>query len=168
MHELQFTRDVVEGGDYVMALALEMIPSRAGIVHLYDIDRREFVIACVSGPATEILLGRRHPEAEPLLASAMRKRRAIVLSDAKSDEGGLAERFQSIGGATSIICSPVLKGGRFLGAIEIANPIDGIPFTEHEGNAIDYISEQFAEFVASRGMLLDEERISRRAPPMGP
>jgi hypothetical protein len=98
----------------------------------------------------------------------MRLRRAIVLGDAKPEEGGAAERFQMLGGATSLICSPVLKGGRYLGAIELMNPLDGIPFTEHEGNAIDYLSEQFGEFVASRGMELDEERISRRAPPMGP
>ncbi|HEY2515308.1 MAG TPA: GAF domain-containing protein, partial [Polyangiaceae bacterium] len=166
MHELQFARDVIEGGDYVLALALEMIPSRAGIVHLYDIDRREYVVACTSGQGVEALLNRRHSEGEPLLAAAMRKRRAIVASDANADENvRTAERFGVVGGATSAIVSPVMQGGRFIGVIEVVNPLDGTPFTEDEGNAIDYISEQFGEFVSNHGMMLDPARITRSQPP---
>src|SRR6202020_317542 len=74
MHELHFTRDVIEGGDYVLSLALEMIPSRAGLLHLYDIDRREYVVACVSGPGAGGLLNRRIAEHQPLLPTAMRTR----------------------------------------------------------------------------------------------
>jgi GAF domain-containing protein len=166
MHELNFARDVIEGGDYCLSLAMDMIPSRAGILHLYDIDRREFVVGCVSGAGAEVLLNRRHPENEPLLSAAMRRRRAVVLADARAEESAQAERFTILGGAITVVCSPVLHGGRFLGAIEIANPLDGIPFTEHEGNALDYIGEQFAEFVASRGVQLDVERILRRSMPV--
>ena len=61
--------------------------------------------------------------------------------------------------------SPILKGGRFLGVIELLNPLDNIAFTEDEGNAIDYLSEQFGEFVATRGTQLDPERIARSVQP---
>ncbi len=166
MHELHFARDVIEGGDYVLALALEMIPSRTGIVHLYDIDRREYVVACVSGPGSEVLLNRRHPETEALLQSAMRKKRAIVLENATTDENALAaERYAAVGGVTSAVISPVQQAGRFLGVIELLNPLDGIGFKNEEGNAIDYISEQFGDFVATKGMQLDADRISRSVPP---
>ena len=166
MHELQFARDVIEGGDYVLALALEMIPSRIALVHLYDIDRREYVVACVAGQGAEALLNRRHAESEPLLSAAMRKRRAIVASDASTDENvRSAERFGVVGGAASAIVSPVMQGGRFIGVIEVVNPLDGSPFTEDEGNAVDYISEQFGEFVSNHGMMLDPARITRSQPP---
>ncbi len=168
MHELNFARDVVEGGDYVLALALDMIPSRAGIVHLYDIDRREYVIACVAGIGVDPLLNRRHAENEPVLSAAMRKRRAIVLPDARTDEAvQAADRFATLGGALSVIISPVMKGGRFLGVLELVNPLDGIPFTDEEGNAVDYLAEQFGEFVATIGMQLDPARITRSVPPPG-
>jgi GAF domain-containing protein len=168
MHELHFARDVIEGGDYVLGLALEMIPSRAGLLHLYDIDRREYVIACVSGAGSEALLNRRLAETEPLLSGAMRKRRALVFMDATTDpQVSAAERFVVVGGATSLIVSPVQKAGRFLGVIELVNPLDGIGFTEDEGNAVDYLSEQFGEFVAAHGMLLDAARITRSVPPAG-
>ncbi len=166
MHELHFTRDVIEGGDYVLALALEMIPSRAGLLHLYDIDRREYVVACVSGQGTDVLLNRRMLESEPLFVNAMRKRRALVFTDARSEETtASAERFVLLGGAISVIVSPVMKGGRFIGVLELLNPLDGIGFTDEEGNAIDYLAEQFGEFVATRGTQLDPERITRSVPP---
>jgi GAF domain-containing protein len=168
MHELHFTRDVIEGGDYVLGLALEMIPSRAGIIHLYDIDHREYVVACTSGAGAEGLLNQRHSETEPLLASAMRKRRAIVAADAaRDDHVQQAARFATLGGAASVIVSPVMQGGRFIGVIELVNPLDGAPYTEDEGNAIDYLAEQFGEFVANHGMMLDPERITRSTPPRG-
>jgi GAF domain-containing protein len=168
MHELHFTRDVIEGGDYVLALALEMIPSRAGLLHLYDIDRREYVVACVSGSGAEALLNRRFAESEPLFAAAMRKRRALVFADARSEETtASAERFVMLGGAVSVIVSPVMKGGRFLGVLELMNPVDNIAFSDDEGNAIDYLSEQFGEFVATRGTQLDPDRIARSIPPTG-
>jgi len=168
MHELNFARDVIEGGDYVLSLALDMIPSHAGLVHLYDIDRREYVIACVAGTGVDGLLNRRHAEGEALLSGAMRKRRAIVVTDARTDESVVAaERFAVLGGARSVIVSPVMKGGRFLGVIELMNPIDGVGFTDEEGNAVDYIAEQFGEFVTTRGMQLDPDRITRSVPPPG-
>jgi GAF domain-containing protein len=163
MHELHFAQDAIEAGDFVLALVMAMLPSRAGIVHLYDIDHREFVIACTLGDGMPDLLLRRHPEAEPLLSAAMRKRRALVFEDARTEETAAVDRFKAFGGAKSLIVSPVMLAGRFLGVIEIANATDGLPFTEKEGNAIDYISEQFAEFVASRGVVLDPERIVKAA-----
>jgi hypothetical protein len=46
------------------------------------------------------------------------------------------------------------------------DPLDGFPFSENEGYALTYIAEQFAEFVATRGVNVDPERIaaSARAP----
>ena len=50
-----------------------------------------------------------------------------------------------------MIAPPVALSGRFLGAIELLNPLDGQPYTEAEGNAVTYIAEQFAEFLESHG-----------------
>ena len=48
MHDLHFLRDSIEGGEFCLQLALEKLPSRFGLVYLYDIDRREFVIIAAS------------------------------------------------------------------------------------------------------------------------
>jgi GAF domain-containing protein len=165
MHDLHFVRDAVEGGDFCLSLAMEKLPSQAGIVHLYDIDSRQFLVTNVRGAATGKLLLKRHPENDPMLSAAMRKRRAIVFADATQGEPAALERYAAVGGARSVIVAPVMQSGRFLGAIELLNPLDGGPFTESEGNAVSYIAEQFAEFVAERGVVTDPEVISSRQLP---
>jgi hypothetical protein len=161
MHDLHFVRDSVEGGDFCLALAMEKLPSQAGMVHLYDINSREFLVSSVRGPSTGKLLAHRHPETDELLSAAMRKRRTVVLDKATS-EAQTIERYAAIGGVRSLMVAPVMQSGRFLGAIELVNPLDGQPFTEAEGNALAYIAEQFAEFVATRGIVIDPERLSAR------
>ena len=86
----------------------------------------------------------------------MRKRRAMLLTKEES-----AEHAAGIGGATHVLLAPVMQAGRFLGAIELADPSDDVPYTELDANAITYMAEQYAEFVAARGVLLDRERSSQ-------
>jgi hypothetical protein len=165
MHDLHFVRDAVEGGDFCLALAMEKLPSQFGIVHLYDIDKREFLITSVRGQGTTKLLMRRHPENDPVLLAAMRKRNALVFAEAAQSDAAALERYTLLGGARSLIVAPVLQHGRFLGAVEIMNPLDGQPYTEPEGNALSYIAEQFAEYISSHGIVTDPERISARQLP---
>jgi GAF domain-containing protein len=162
MHELNFLQDAVEGGDFCLQLAIERIPSQAGWVHLYDIDRREFLVTNTRGVAASALLLRRHPEGDATLSAAMKKRQAVVIPDVGQSEAASIDRYVVLGGARSLMIAPVMLAGRFLGAIELLNPLDGQPFTEGEGNALTYIAEQFAEFVASRGVVTDPERIRSR------
>jgi len=165
MHDLHFVRDALEGGEFCLTLAMEKLPSQAGLVHLYDIDRREFLVASTRGAGTSKLLLRRYPENDPVLIAAMRKQRAVVVVDgAQSDAAGL-ERYTMLGGARSLLIAPVMLHGRFLGAIELLNPLDGQPFNDAEGNALTYIAEQFAEFISSHGIVTDPERISQRPLP---
>ncbi len=163
MHDVHFLNDAIEGGAFCLGLALEKLPSRAGIVHLYDINKREFVIVTANGTGSDQLLSRRHGDKDPLLSAAMRKRHALVMNNADKNDAAFVERYEVIGGAKSLIIAPVLKDGRFLGAIELIDPLDGAPFTEADGNAIAYMSEQYAEFISVRGVLLDPERISAYA-----
>ena len=156
MHDLNFLRDSIEGGDFCLGLALEKLPSRLGLVYLYDIDRREFVIVCASGSPPDGIVGQRFAETESALSNAMRKRRAILLAPEE-----IAEHSTMIGGAKSVLLAPVMQAGRFLGAIEIADPTDAAPFNELDANAISYMAEQYAEFVAARGVLLSRDRISQ-------
>lgn len=165
MHDLHFVRDAVEGGDFCLALALEKVPSQFGIVHLYDIDKREFLVTSVRGAATGSLLLKRHPENDAVLLAAMRNRNALVIPDATQSDAATLERYSMLGGARSLIVAPVLQHGRFLGAVEILNPLDGQPYSEAEGNALSYIAEQFAEYISSHGIVTDPDRISARKLP---
>lgn len=165
MHDLHFVHDALEGGEFCLTLAMEKLPSQAGLVHLYDIDRREFLVTSTRGAGTSKLLLRRHPETDTILIAAMRKKRALVVADADQSPAAGIDRYAALGGARSLLIAPVILHGRFLGAIELLNPLDGQPFNESEGNALTYIAEQFAEFISSHGIVTDPERISQRQLP---
>jgi GAF domain-containing protein len=160
MHDLHFLRDALDGGQFCLALATEVLPSRAAIIHFFDIEKREWVVACTRGKETQRLLTTRTPEGDSVLREAARKRRALVVPNASE---ATAERYRQLGGARSLIVAPIMQAGRALGALEIINPLDGMPFTEDEGNAMTYIAEQFAEYLGSRGIVLDRDRINAAA-----
>jgi GAF domain-containing protein len=163
MHDLHFVHDALEGGEFCLALAMEKLPSEAALVYLYDIDRREFLVTSTRGAGASELLLQRYPENDAMLRAAMRKGRALVVPDAtRGDPASLLPRYVALGGARSVLVAPVIHHGRFLGAIELLNPLDGQPFNESEGNALTYIAEQFAEFISSHGIVTDPERIHQR------
>ncbi len=164
MHELQFVRDPISGGDLCLTIATEAIPSRAGIVHLYDMGRREFVVASTSGEAIKRLTSRRHPESDAMLSRAMRSPEALVIASLADDEMPVAPRYVELGGVRSLVVARATVRGRCFGAIELIDPLDGFPFTTVEGNAIAYIAQQFAEFVASRGSAVE---LPAQGPPRG-
>jgi hypothetical protein len=160
MHDLHFLPDALTGADFVLSLMLDKLPSQVALVHFYDIDAREFVVVRAVGVGAVKVMQLRTSEKEPLIAEAMHKRRAVVLDDASSDTRAQNGRWALIGDPPrSLICAPVEEGGRFLGLLELSNPLDGRPFHEGDGHAITYIGEQFAEFLAERGVTLDAERI---------
>lgn len=161
MHDLHFLRDALDGGQFCLALATEVLPSRAALIHFFDIERREWVIACTRGKDTPRLLNLRTPEGDEALRDAARHRRAVVVTDAARFGG--AQRYQTIGGSRSVIVAPIMQAGRALGALEIINPLDGMPFNDDEGNAMTYIAEQYAEYLGSRGIVLDRDRIQSAA-----
>jgi GAF domain-containing protein len=167
--DLHFVQDALAGADFVLHLTLQKLPSEVGLVSMFDMNTREFVIVRQSGgPRSAITM--RQPEKAPLAISAMRKRHAVVVADAAEAERAMDTRWRAIGvELKSLVCAPIELSGRYLGLIELANPIDGHAFNEGDGNALTYIGQQFAEFVAARGVVVDPAQIrgeeEKPAPP---
>jgi len=157
MHDLHFLRDAIEGADFCLQLAQEVIPSRACFAHFFDLEKREFCLVRAKGEATEDLVGKRHLEAEPILSAAVKARKAMV----RGSEDAMTARYTTVGGAKSLVVAPVLVAGRTLAILEMVNPNDGAPYTQDEANAMTYIAEQFAEFLSSRGLVFDHGRAGR-------
>jgi hypothetical protein len=159
MAELHFLDDALEGADFVLALALEKLPCEAGLVSLFDINRRQYVIVRQAGGDESGLLLRLSQRAK-LPQQAMRFARAVVVADAAAAPELVDERWEQIGiTARSLLCAPVELSGRYLGLIELANPRDGEAFKETDGHALTYIGRQFAEFVADRGVIVDPDLV---------
>jgi GAF domain len=166
--DLHFARDSLEGAEFVLDLTLEKLPSEVGLVSLFDMNKREFVVVRQAGGPRSALCARQ-PEKAALAGTAMRKRHAIVVADAEGAARAMDDRWRAIGvELKSLVCAPIELSGRYLGLIELANPVDGHAFNEGDGNALTYIGQQFAEFVASRGVIVDAEQIREAAKPDAP
>jgi GAF domain-containing protein len=88
----------------------------------------------------------------------MSRRGAVVLDGAPTSTPPASSSLSKLGvQPRAVLCGAARLGGRYLGLIELANPAGGEPFHDGEANALDYVCEQFAEFVASRPIILDAD-----------
>jgi len=146
--------DCLEGAELLLQVADEKLPCEAMFVSLFDINRRDFIVVRHRGGGKNALLFRT-PEAERLTRTAMRRKSAVVVADASRDDRVDGARYANLGVTPkSLVAAPVAVGGRYLGLIELVNPIDGRPFTEEDGHAISYMAEQYAELVSTRGLII--------------
>jgi len=146
--------DIVSGAEFVVRVLGDLIPCEAAFVHVFDLGRREFVVVRARGPHAANALMFRTPDTDPLVIEVMRRPSMAPNGKAPTHSGafgllGVEPRQAIVRGAR--------QGGRYLGLIELGNPQGGTPFHEGEVNALEYVCEQFAEFVASRPVVLDEE-----------
>jgi hypothetical protein len=156
MHELAFMPDIVSGADFVVRVLSDLIPCEGTLVHVFDLNRREFVVVRARGPNTAGALMYRTPDNDPFVIEVMRRPSMAA--------NGVAPKHSKALGALGIEPRQVMArgarhGGRYLGLLELANPQGGSPFHENEVNAFEYVCEQFADFVASRPIVLDEELV---------
>ena len=73
-------------------------------------------------------------------------------------------RWPALGVAPrAALCGAVQQAGRYLGLIELVNPLDDTPFHASELNALDYICQQFAEFLSKKPIVLTADVVLSRS-----
>ncbi len=158
MHELHFSPDMIQGVEFVLGVLNSTLPSEGIVVHVYDINTRQFVIVRALGPSPQSVILHRTSDSDPLFKKAMRRHRSLRVQDVTTEPAYEDGRFRLLGVApATALFGPVQLSGRYLGAVELLNPSGGEPYTENEANALDYICEQLAEFLAARPIVLDAD-----------
>jgi hypothetical protein len=164
MHQLRFMPDIVTGAEYVLNVLGRVLPCEGVLVHVFDINTRQFIVVRAVGPTSRNALLQRTPDTFPTFRETFRRARTLAFRNVDGEEAFRDGRWERLG-VTPIIalCGAVQQGGRYLGVIELANPKGGDAFHDSEINAVDYICEQFADFVASRPIILDDDAVIPRA-----
>jgi GAF domain-containing protein len=163
MHDLHFMSGVADGAEFVLAAVESIVPCEGVLIHVFDINKRQFCVVRAKGPGTMQAILLRTPDTDEHVASVMRRTGSVVMHDTAKDPRILGERWVALGvKPLRALCCPVRQGGRYLGLLEIANPLGDTPFHQTEQNAIDYVCEQFAQFLANRPIVLDADVILRR------
>jgi hypothetical protein len=165
MHGLHFMPDLISGANFVADVLAERIPCAGLLIHVFDINRREFVVVRARGPRDDVLL-HKSPDDHALFVSALR-REMVLQTDPREYESFDTVRFNKLGlVVTELLCGPVHQGRRYLGVIELANPLTD-RFSEAQVHALEYVCNQFAEFVASHPVVIDEEAVLAARPSAG-
>jgi hypothetical protein len=163
MHDLHFMRDVAAGSEFVLSVLNEVLPCEGVLIHVFDINTNHFVVVRAKGPNAKGVLLQRMPDQDPLAQSVMRSAQAVSVKDAADDARFNGPRWQAVGVAPRVaLCGAVRQGGRYLGLIELVNPAGDTPFHLSELNALDYICEQFAEFLSNRPIILAADVVLAR------
>jgi hypothetical protein len=158
MHDLHFLRDVISGSDFVLELVNQTLPSEVVMVHLFDIDSRNFVVVRASGPKSQALLLHKSPDPDELFDAARRNGGTLQVAGAESDPGYRSSRWARLEARPkTALVGAVEHGGRTLGMIEVLNPEGGGAFFKTEVAALEYICAQFGEFLSHRPIVTDPE-----------
>jgi hypothetical protein len=159
LHELTYLTDIAQGSDFVMAIIRAILPSEAVTIHVFDIDSSNFVVVRASPAVPDVLL-LRMPDDDPLLRDVM-ARQGCARFDHAADDLRFESKLWTVLGVTprQVLVGPVKHGGRYLGLIQVVNPSGGTPFHDAEANALEYLCKRFADFIASRPVVLEADTV---------
>jgi len=117
----------------ITSKAVELLQAEAGSLVLVDRDTGELVFEVTAGPGSANLVGTRLPPGTGVVGTVVQEGKPVTIKDARSDQRwyhGLDDRTEFI--THSIIAVPMTSRGRAIGAIELLNRRDGVPFDEDD------------------------------------
>jgi hypothetical protein len=149
MQELAFAPTISAGADYVLGALAEHIPCDGALIHVLDVEAEELVVMRALGPDSLEVLTRRTPAHGSHLGECLRRRATLELG--QSDIARERATWQTLGVIPRhVIASPIVRQQRSLGVIELARVTSKGAFNAGQVRALEYVCEQFAEFVADR------------------
>jgi signal transduction histidine kinase len=111
--------------------AAELLQAQAGSLVLEDEDTGELVFEVAAGPSSANLTGTRLPSGTGIVGKVIQEGKSVIIKDAQSDQRwyrDLDDKFVT----RSIIAVPMISRGRIVGALELLNRRDGVPFGEDD------------------------------------
>ncbi len=162
MHELAFADDALVAARFCLSVVGELIPCRAAMVHLFDIERREFIVVDATGAHADDLRLTKQAANDPLLRVAMVAKTPLTWGRMPDTVTQHIDRLAPLGNVREILAAPILSGARWLGCIELVDPENGSFGVGHE-NALAYVADGYARFLGEHGVIVDVGAIARFA-----
>jgi hypothetical protein len=145
-----FGRKKEEGLYFLLDLALEKIQTDAGSIFVSDLATSNLQLASARGPkANELLkMKLRLPVGVGVVGFCVQEAVGLAISDTQKDPRFFRNVSEKIGYPTqSILCAPMISGGRTFGCIEILNRKGSSHFTSAELAILSYIAHQAAKYL---------------------
>jgi GAF domain-containing protein len=144
-NELSYLPDLQAGAGYVLELLEEFIPCSGIGIHVLDAAACEFVLLRALGPHAAEQLGVRQPDTDSPLGQVVQGLRTVRVDPARNG------MWEALGLEIAYaLCAPVQQRGHVFGALEIGRAQSLGEFSDNQLKALDFIGEQFAEFLGDR------------------
>lgn len=135
---------------FLLDLAMEKIPAESGSVYVADLNRRDLTFAAARGPKSKELLalGLRVPMGRGFVGFCAQEGVAVAISDAQRDPRFFRDISERLGYETrSVLTTPIIAGGRTLGAMQLLNKKGSSSFTHGELSILHYVAHQAALYL---------------------
>lgn len=147
------------GARLCLETALCAVPSLAALVHVRDAATHDLVVVHTHGPRADTLLGLRTPQADALVARALRagKPSQVLYGSEPGAEGATSPRH-AIFDPWSVVLVPVVLSGQMLALLEMIDPTSGrglgggLPLDEFSQGSLAYIAECLGRFLAGQAV----------------
>ena len=149
--EISGQKDTKSALGFLLDLAMEKVEAEAGSVFLARLAGRELEFAVARGPRAKALLalGASVPVGAGIVGFCAQEDVCLAVSDAEKDPRFQRAISEAIGYETrSLLCAPIARKGRVLGALEVMNKRGGAPFDERDLAIVSYLAHQAAEALA--------------------
>jgi hypothetical protein len=160
LHGFHFLDDVREGAAFLGHVLEEKMRPATVLVHVYDINSGHFVVMSASGSRAAALVDYATPEDEPFVVEIMNDDEATLVLQPGDDPRLSRGRWLLAEPLRSVLCAPCAIENRYLGLVELIDPLDGSEFDEDDRNALTYAASAFAKFLDRRGIVLSEDEPS--------
>lgn len=146
---LRYVEGASEAAEFLLDLALEVIPARAGLVHLHDAENAEFVIAAARGEKAAALESLTTSETDALATDAFAQGRPLQVTRPWNDPRIQKGRWALLPPKRAVVCAPAELMGRKWGFFELVDPKNGTGFSKEQLAALRDLAHKFAEFLAT-------------------
>ncbi len=135
---------------FLLDLAMEKVDAESGSAFVARLGGRELEFAVARGPRSKELLALRSavPVGVGIVGFCAQEDVCLAVSDAERDPRFHRAISEAIGYETrSILCAPIARKGRVLGALEVLNKRGGGPFDAADLAVLSYLAHQAAAFL---------------------
>ena len=131
--------------DQILTSAVDILDCEAGSLLLLDPDTGELIFQVARGPVADDLLGKRLPPGVGLAGQCVERRQPVIQNDVHHSQDWFPDIEEKTGFITrDIQVVPLLVKGQCLGAIEVINRKDGLPFTQDDQELLMAFASQAA------------------------
>lgn len=138
---------------FLLDLALEKIPCESGSIFVAELGSTALELAVARGPKAAELerMGLSLPMGVGIAGFCAQEAVSLAISETEMDPRFHREVSEALGyPVRSILCAPMVSGGRTFGCVEVINRRESSTFTDAELAILSYVAHQGARFLELR------------------